>query len=165
MGAWILGWREFGKPLSSSVLWTKSTFSFSATVQLSCTSLSTAPVAPEQVTGWPLDFCFIRFCENSLRSLLFILFIPSERIVLHSVSYLFWILYRVLRSLCLSLLKAMFLHYLWVGPLQAVAVTTPVLMEEEPCLAGMWCSHYFSAFAKLCWKFIFIHSGKRNTSV
>ena len=49
-----------------------------------------------------------------------------------------FIVYSPKKALSFSFKVTMFLHYLWVGPLQAIAVTTLLWMEIGiSCLAGM----------------------------
>ena len=66
----------------------------------------------------------------------FLLFLQS-RLFLHCVLTVLF-LYHPKKALSFSFKVMMFLHYLWVGPLQAVAVTALLWMEiGMSCLAGM----------------------------
>ena len=56
----------------------------------------------------------------------------------YTLSLLVLILYSPKKALYFSFKVTMFLHYLWVGPLQAIAVTALLWMEiGMSCLAGM----------------------------
>ena len=75
----------------------------------------------------------------------------------YTLSLLVLILYSSKKALCFSFKVTMFLHYLWVGPLQAIAVTALLWMETGiSCLAGMSVLIFFSAFAKLLRDVVFI---------
>ena len=97
------------------------------------------PVLPwnSVIWGGHLDFCFSRckthwdhFCLDSC------LFLQS-RLFPHCV-LTGLIVCSPKKALSFSLKVTMFLHYLWVGPLQAVAVTALLWMEIGiSCLAGM----------------------------
>ena len=69
-------------------------------------------------------------------SLFRFLSVLSEQI--YTVSLLILIVYSLKKTLSFSFKVTMFLHYLWVGPLQAIAVTALLWIEiGMSCLAGM----------------------------
>ena len=97
------------------------------------------PILPQNsiIWGGHLDFCFIRFTTHwdhfCLGSCLFL-----QNRLFYTLSLLVLILYSPKKALSFSFKVTMSLHYLWVGPLQAIAVTTLLWMEIGiSCLAGM----------------------------
>ena len=100
-------------------------------------SLKLALCCPEQHhLGWTQVSALAGLKPTEI-SLVRFLSVLSEQIV-STVSLLILIVYSPKKVLSFSFKVTMFLHYLWVGPLQAVAVTALLWMEiGMPCLAGM----------------------------
>ena len=147
--------REFGVTLSSFVLWIKFRSSFQCCwlgfpwLVLCC--LRTV------IWGGYVDFCFSRFkihCDH---------FCFGSCIFFTSILFLYCVLTcvffcNILRRLIFFFKVTMFLHYLWVGPLQAIAVTALLWMETGiSCLAGISFSFCCCKAALGCG---FHHSGK-----
>ena len=97
------------------------------------------PVLPQNNVIWGgcVDFCFSSFkihCDH---------FCFGSCIFFTSILFLYCVLTcvffcNILRRLIFFFKVTMFLHYLWVGPLQAIAVTALFWMETGiSCLAGM----------------------------
>ena len=99
-----------------------------------------SPVLSQNSVIWGgcVDFCFSRFKTHCNH------FCFGSCIFLTSILFLYCVLtcvvffYNILRRLIYFFKVMMFLHYLWVGPLQAIAVTALFWMETGiSCLAGM----------------------------
>ena len=90
------------------------------------------------IWGGCVDFCFGKFkthCDNFCFG--FCIFFTST-LFLYYVLTVFFFFNNILRMIIFFFKVTMFLHYLWVGPLQAITVTTLLWMETGiSCLAGM----------------------------
>ena len=128
--------REFGETLCSSVLWIK----FRSSSQC-CWLCSPWPVlcCPRTVSSG-VDV-WISALAGLKPTVIISVLVPVSSLqayYFYTVSLLVWFFYNILRRLIFFFKVMMFLHYLWVGPLQAIAVTALFWMETGiSCLAGM----------------------------
>ena len=138
MGAKFWDKKHLGKPWAP--LWYRQNQHLPSVllVESSLTILESDPMLPWNSVIWGgyLDFCFNRFKAHwdnfYLNSWLFL----QSKVSLHCVLAVLFLYHP--KKVFLSLKVTMFLHYLWVGPLQTVAVTTLLWMEIGiSCLAGM----------------------------
>ena len=128
--------REFGEILSSSVLWIKFRSSSQCCWLGSPWLVLCCPrTVPSGVDVW------ISALAGLKPTVIISVLVPVSSLqarYFYTVSLLVLFFYNILRRLIYFFKVMMFLHYLWVGPLQAIAVTALLWMETGiSCLAGM----------------------------
>ena len=148
--------REFGEILSSSVLWIKFRSSSQCCWLGSPWLVLCCPrTVPSGVDVW------ISALAGLKPTVIISVLVPVSSLqarYFYTVSLLVLFFYNILRRLIYFFKVMMFLHYLWVGPLQAIAVTALLWMETGiSCLAGISFSFCCCKAALGCG---FHHSGK-----
>ena len=128
--------REFGETLSSSVLWIK----FRSSSQCCWLGSPWLVLCCLRTVSFGVDVWISALA--GLKSTVIISVLDpvssSQAYYFYTVSLLVLFFYNILRRLIFFFKVMMFLRYLWVGPLQAIAVTALLWMETGiSCLAGM----------------------------